>query len=60
MAAGQIAMYGLAALSMRWPHPLLRLWRPFGFLIMANLSILDAWYRVASGRTVVLWTPSQR
>jgi len=32
---------------------------PF-FFLMANLSILNAWYRYAQGQRIVSWNPSQR
>jgi hypothetical protein len=60
LAAAQVMFYVVAFLSlrpsMRWLQPC----RPIGFLVMANVSILDAWMRLARGRTVVAWTPSER
>lgn len=56
----QLAFYALALLAIRWPVGVLQLWRPLGFLLLANLSILDAWVRLLRGRTVVSWTPSER
>jgi hypothetical protein len=30
------------------------------FLVLANLSVVHAWYRYACGRRMVTWTPSER
>jgi hypothetical protein len=30
------------------------------FFVVANLSIVSAWYRYASGQRMVSWTPSDR
>ena len=57
---GHAAFYALAILALRFHSPLLRMWRPVGFLVLANLSILNAWGRLLAGRTVVVWTPSER
>jgi len=37
-----------------------RMPRLSAFVLLANLSILSAWYRYASGQRVVSWTPSAR
>jgi glycosyltransferase involved in cell wall biosynthesis len=60
LAGFHLAGYGLALLALRWPTPLLRAWRPVGFLLLANASILTAWMRVMQGKTIVVWTPSER
>jgi cellulose synthase/poly-beta-1,6-N-acetylglucosamine synthase-like glycosyltransferase len=60
LAGFHLAGYGLALLSLRWPTPVLRVWRPVGFLLLANASILTAWMRVMQGKTIVVWTPSER
>jgi glycosyl transferase family 2 len=60
LAAAQILFYVVAFLSLRSSIRWLQLCRPIGFLVMANVSILDAWMRLARGRTVVAWTPSER
>jgi hypothetical protein len=59
-AVGQLAFYVLAFSAMRWPVGVLQIWRPVGFLLLANLSILDAWFRLLRGQTAVSWTPSER
>jgi glycosyltransferase involved in cell wall biosynthesis len=59
-AVCQVVFYTLAALSLRWPVGVLQLGRPAGYLLLANLSILDAWFRLLRGQTVVQWTPSER
>jgi glycosyltransferase involved in cell wall biosynthesis len=51
-----IAYFGMSADSFAGGH-LLRL--P-AFVLLSNLSILTAWYRYASGRRLVSWTPSAR
>jgi glycosyltransferase involved in cell wall biosynthesis len=56
----QALFYGLAVLAIRWPTRALQVWRPVGFLVLANVSILDAWLRLLRGQTAVMWTPSQR
>lgn len=59
-ALAQALFYSLAFVALRWPIPGLRVWRPLGFLVMANVSILDAWMRLLRGSTAVTWTPSER
>jgi hypothetical protein len=59
LAVAQVLFYVIAFLSLR-SIPWLQPCRPIGFLVMANVSILDAWMRLARGRTVVAWTPSER
>ncbi|MGE3509282.1 MAG: glycosyltransferase family 2 protein [Vicinamibacterales bacterium] len=60
LAIGQVLFYVLAFVSLKSSVRWLRPARPIGFLVMANVSILDAWFRLARGRTVVAWTPSER
>ena len=60
IAAAQVLFYVVAFLSLRSSAGWLHSCRPIGFLVMANVSILDAWMRLARGRTVVAWTPSER
>lgn len=60
VVVGQVAFYLLAVLAIRWPAGVLKPCRPAGFFLLANVSILHAWFRFASGRTVVAWTPSER
>ncbi|MGH7268326.1 MAG: glycosyltransferase family 2 protein [Candidatus Rokuibacteriota bacterium] len=57
----QLGFYGTAAWGLarrgqggRWVT------RIPAFLVLANLSILSAWYRYMAGRRVVTWTPSER
>ena len=57
----QCAAYGIAAQAM-WTNrfsenPFLKL--PT-YLVIVNLSILDAWCRYCRGERVVRWNPSQR
>lgn len=52
--------YAFAMLALRWPAAVLKPWRPVGFLVLANMSILNAWFRLLRGETMVTWTPSQR
>jgi glycosyltransferase involved in cell wall biosynthesis len=56
-----IGFYGLASLGM-WTRRLVgnRMFRIPAFVVLANLSILSAWYRYASGQRMVSWTPSDR
>ena len=37
-----------------------RLFRLAAFFVLANLSIVSAWYRYAVGQRVISWTPSDR
>jgi hypothetical protein len=60
LAVAQMLFYVIALLSLRSSIRWLQPCRPIGFLVMANISILDAWMRLARGRTVVAWTPSER
>lgn len=60
LGLGQVFFYGLAFLAIKFPVGALHLWRPVGFLVLANVSILDAWIRLLRGQTAVTWTPSQR
>lgn len=60
VGVAQIAFYLLAVLAILRPAGLLKPWRPASFFLLANASILHAWFRLASGRTVVAWTPSER
>lgn len=60
LAVGQVLFYVVAFVSLRSSVRWLKPCRPIGFLVMSNVSILDAWLRLARGRTVVAWTPSER
>jgi glycosyltransferase involved in cell wall biosynthesis len=55
--AAQGAFYGAALLGMSSRRTLMRL--P-AYLCVANLGILAAWFRFASGDRMTMWTPSQR
>lgn len=59
-AAVQALFYVLGFAGPRWSLRGRRFWRPLGFFVMTNVSILDAWFRLARGRTAVSWTPSER
>ena len=57
----QCFAYGIAVQSI-WikrlsQNPLLKF---SSYLVIVNLSILDAWFRYCRGERVVLWNPSQR
>jgi glycosyltransferase involved in cell wall biosynthesis len=57
----QIGFYGAACLGIRARRlERTRLLRVPAFLILANASIVSAWYRYACGRRVVSWSPSER
>ena len=55
-----VAGYVLAVLALRWQVGVLRPWRPVGYLVLANVSILNAWLRLVRGQQHVVWTPSER
>jgi glycosyltransferase involved in cell wall biosynthesis len=60
LAVAQVATYGIAAMGIarRWKlHGLPRL---VSFMVLVNISILNAWYDVLRGRRVVAWDPSKR
>jgi glycosyltransferase involved in cell wall biosynthesis len=59
-AVGQVTFYVLAATALLSPTRVPGIWRSVGFLVLANLSILDAWIRLIRGHTIVTWTPSAR
>ena len=57
----QLAFYAAACCGMSTSRLVRgRLFRLPAFLVLANLSIVSAWYRYASGQRVVSWTPSDR
>lgn len=60
LAVAQVATYGIAAIGIarRWKlHGLPRL---VSFMVLVNISILNAWYDVLRGKRVVAWDPSKR
>jgi glycosyltransferase involved in cell wall biosynthesis len=60
LAVLHVGAYMLALLALQRPGGVLRFWRPVGYLLLANASILSAWLRVLRRQRYVLWTPSQR
>jgi len=60
LAVAHVGGYALALLALRWPSGVLRPWRPVGYLVLANASILSAWMRLLRGQQYALWTPSER
>jgi glycosyltransferase involved in cell wall biosynthesis len=60
VVALQALCYALAIMALKWHTSALRVWRPVGFLLLANVSILDAWLQLARGQQVTMWTPSER
>ena len=60
VAVGQGAAYAMAVVGMRNPDRLGRLGRIMTFFVIANLSILHAWFNVFRGKHVVVWEPSRR
>ena len=60
LAVVHVAGYALALLALWRPWGILRFWRPVGYLMLANASILSAWMRVLCGRNYVVWKPSER
>jgi hypothetical protein len=57
LLAGQVAFY-VAALVGTWTG--LPLFRLPGFLVVANLAVLQAWLRFVRGDRIAVWTPSDR
>jgi cellulose synthase/poly-beta-1,6-N-acetylglucosamine synthase-like glycosyltransferase len=57
----QMGLYAMACCGM-WTSRFMgsRMLTIPAFLVLANLSIVSAWYRYASGQRVVSWTPSER
>jgi hypothetical protein len=57
----QLGFYATAACGM-WTSWFAgsRLFKIPAFFVLANLSIVSAWYRYASGQRMVTWTPSDR
>jgi hypothetical protein len=60
LAVLHVAGYLLAIMALRWHVGVLRPLRPIGYLVLANVSILNAWLRLIRGQQYVLWTPSER
>jgi hypothetical protein len=60
VAASQGAAYATALVGLRRPERFGRLGRIITFFVLANLSILHAWFNVIRGRHVVVWEPSRR
>ena len=59
-AAAQAAVYVVAARGLRRRDRLSALPRMLTFLVLSNVSILNAWFNVLRGRQVVAWEPSNR
>ena len=60
LAAVQIVGYTVAAAGTLRREPPRGISRILTFLVLANLSILNAWYDLARGRRFVTWEPSRR
>ena len=60
LAAVQIVAYAVAGAGTLRREPPRGVSRILTFLVLANLSILNAWYDLARGRRVVTWEPSRR
>jgi hypothetical protein len=56
----QMVAYATAVVGLRTAQPLTGVRRIITFLVMANLSTLNAWYEIMRGRRVVAWEPSRR
>jgi glycosyltransferase involved in cell wall biosynthesis len=57
----QIGFYGLAFLGLTRPRLVHRAWLKIpSFFVLANLSILKAWYLYFIGQRAVAWEPSKR
>jgi Glycosyl transferase family 2 len=56
----QVGAYAVAANGLRDPDRQAGIPRLLTFLVLVNVSILHAWYRVLRGRRVVAWEPSRR
>ena len=55
--AAQLGFYAAAAIGLWTNHRALRL--P-GFLVLANLAVLAAWFRFVRGERMAAWNPSER
>lgn len=60
LAGAQIAAYAIAVLSLLRREPPSGLRRLLTFLVLANVSTLNAWYDLLRGRRFVTWEPSRR
>jgi glycosyltransferase involved in cell wall biosynthesis len=60
LAGLQVAVYGIAAAGFPRHAQLSGVPRLITFLVLVNVSILNAWYDVFRGRRVVVWEPSKR
>jgi glycosyltransferase involved in cell wall biosynthesis len=60
LLAAQIAFYLFGIVGLRWAHRLPGLARLVPFLLLANMSILNAWCDVVRGRRFMTWEPSRR
>ncbi len=60
LAVVQIVGYGVAVLGIPVRSRLSGLPRLMTFLVLVNVSILNAWYDFVRGRRVVVWEPSKR
>ena len=56
----QVVTYGTAAIGIPWRSKLHGLPRLVSFMVLVNISILNAWYDVMRGKRVVAWDPSKR
>jgi len=56
----QLGAYAIAANGMRNPERQSGIPRLLTFLVLVNVSILNAWFNVLRGRRVVAWEPSRR
>ena len=60
LAIMQVVTYGTAAIGIPWRSKLHGLPRLVSFMVLVNISILNAWYDVMRGKRVVAWDPSKR
>jgi hypothetical protein len=60
LAIAQIAAYAIAVVSLLRREPPSGLRRLLTFLVLANVSTLNAWYDLLRGRRFVTWEPSRR
>jgi glycosyltransferase involved in cell wall biosynthesis len=56
----QLATYLVAGYGYRRPERLSTIPRTITFFVLANASILHAWFNVLAGRQIVTWEPSKR
>ena len=60
LTLAQVAAYATAAYGYRRADRLNVLARTLTFFVLANVSILNAWFNLLSGRQIVTWEPSKR